>query len=55
MVSIPSLWLPILLSSILVFFASWLIHMLLPHHRTDYGKVPSEDQVQDEAGAAEHR
>ena len=50
MVSIPSLWLPILLSSILVFFASWLLHMLLPYHRTDYGKVPSEDQVQDALG-----
>ncbi len=47
MVSIPSLWLPILVSSILVFFASWLIHMLLPYHRSDFGKVPSEDEVQD--------
>ena len=47
MVSIPSLWLPILLSSVIVFFASWLIHMLLPYHRSDYGKVPSEDEVQD--------
>jgi len=47
MVSIPSLWLPILLSSILVFFASWLIHMLLPYHHTDFGKVPSEAEVQD--------
>jgi hypothetical protein len=47
MVSIPSLWLPILLSSVLVFFASWLIHMLLPYHRTDFAKVPSEDEVQD--------
>jgi len=47
MVSIPSLWLPILLSSVVVFFASWLIHMLLPYHRTDFARVPSEDEVQD--------
>jgi hypothetical protein len=47
MVSIPSLWLPILLSSILVFFASWLLHMLLPHHRKDFASVPAENEVQD--------
>ena len=47
MTSIPSLWLPILLSSVVVFFASWLIHMLLPYHRTDFARVPSEDDVQD--------
>jgi hypothetical protein len=47
MVSIPSLWLPILLSSVIVFFASWVIHMLLRYHHTDFLKVPSEDEVQD--------
>jgi hypothetical protein len=47
MTSIPSLWLPILLSSVLVFLASWLVHMLLPHHRSDFGRVPAEDEVQD--------
>jgi hypothetical protein len=30
MVSIPSLWLPILLSAVAVFVASSLIHMVLP-------------------------
>ena len=47
MVSIPSLWLPILLSAVLVFFLSWIIHMLLPYHRTDFGKLPSESDVQE--------
>ena len=47
MTSIPSLWLPILLSSVLVFLASWLLHMFLPHHRSDFGRVPAEDEVQD--------
>ena len=45
MVSIPSLWLPILGSAMLVFVASSIIHMLLPYHHHDFGKVPSEDDV----------
>ena len=47
MVSIMSLWLPILLSAVLVFAVSSLIHMLLKYHNTDFGKVPNEDQVMD--------
>ena len=47
MVSITSLWLPILLSAIVVFILSWLMHMLLPHHRSDFSKVPGEDGVQE--------
>jgi len=47
MVSLAALWLPILLAAILVFLASSLIHMVLPYHRTDYGKVASEDTVMD--------
>ena len=47
MVSIPSLWLPILISSVIVFFTSWLLHMLLPYHRSDYQKVPDENAAQD--------
>ncbi len=45
MVSLTSLWLPILLSAVFVFIVSSIIHMLLPFHRKDFGKVPSEDQV----------
>ncbi|GMR24312.1 MAG: hypothetical protein BMS9Abin37_2840 [Acidobacteriota bacterium] len=47
MVSIPSLWLPILVSAILVFVTSSIIHMFLPYHRSDFAKVPSEDDVMD--------
>ena len=47
MVSLMSLWLPILLSAVLVFVVSSLIHMLLKYHNTDFGKVPNEDQVMD--------
>ena len=45
MVPLSSLWLPILLCAIAVFLLSFLIHMVLPFHRKDYGKVPAEDDV----------
>ncbi len=47
MTSLSALWLPILLSSVIVFVASSIIHMLLPWHRSDYPKVPNEDKVRD--------
>jgi hypothetical protein len=45
MVPVVSLAIPILLSAVFVFIASSLIHMVLPIHRSDYGKVPDEDNV----------
>lgn len=50
MVDILSLWLPILLSAVGVFIVSSLIHMVLPYHRSDFKKVPSEDQVMEALG-----
>ena len=47
MVGVLALWLPILVAAVLVFVASSIIHMFLPYHRTDYGKVPDEDAVMD--------
>lgn len=47
MVPIPSLWLPIVLSAVFVFFASWAVHMLLPWHKGDYRKLSAEDDVAD--------
>lgn len=47
MVSLTDLWLPILISAVLVFFASFLIHMVIGYHAADYGRVPSEDAVMD--------
>ena len=47
MVSIFSLWLPILLSAVAVFVASSLIHMVLRYHSRDYKRLPSEDDVMD--------
>jgi len=34
-----------LLSAIIVFVASSILHMVLTYHRSDYGRVPAEDQV----------
>jgi len=45
MVSLGSLWLPVLLSAILVFIASAIIHMVLKYHNTDYTRLPNEDAV----------
>jgi hypothetical protein len=45
MVSIPSLWLPILLSAVFVFVASSLIHMVLGYHKNDVRKLPNEEAV----------
>jgi hypothetical protein len=45
MVSLANLWLPILLSALIVFLASSIIHMLLPYHRSDYKKLPDEDNI----------
>ena len=42
MVSLASLWLPILLSAVLVFVASTLIHMVLKYHAADYRALPNE-------------
>jgi hypothetical protein len=47
MTGLDSLWLPILLSSVIVFVVSSVIHMALPWHRSDYPKVPNEDRVMD--------
>lgn len=42
MTSLALLWLPILLSAVLVFVASSVIHMALPIHKGDYRKLPDE-------------
>jgi hypothetical protein len=47
MTSMTALWLPILLSSILVFVVSSIIHMASPWHKTDYPKLANEEQVMD--------
>ena len=43
MVSIAALWLPILLSAVVVFAASSVMHMFLPYHWNDLRAVPRQD------------
>ncbi len=47
MVSIASLWLPILLAAVLVFVGSSIIHMFLKYHQSDYQKLADEDAIMD--------
>ncbi len=46
MVTLTSLWLPILLSAVAVFVASSIIHMVLKYHAGDFKKAPNEDGIQ---------
>lgn len=45
MVPLTSLLVPILLSAVIVFVLSSIIHMVLTYHRNDFAKVPAEDEV----------
>lgn len=47
MTPLASLWLPILLSAVIVFVVSSIIHMALPWHKGDYPKYADEDRVLD--------
>ena len=47
MISLYALWLPILLSAVIVFVASSIIHMATPWHKNDCLQVPNEDKVMD--------
>jgi hypothetical protein len=47
MTGLSALWLPILLSAVIVFVVSSVIHMASPWHKSDYPKMPNEDQVMD--------
>jgi hypothetical protein len=47
MTELTVLWLPILLSAVIVFVVSSIIHMLSPWHKSDYPQAPNEDQLRD--------
>src|SRR5688500_10892986 len=46
MVPLTSLLIPIVLSAVIVFIASSIIHMVLGYHRNDYRGVSQEEAVQ---------
>lgn len=45
MVSLTALWLPIVLSAVVVFIASSVIHMALKYHNSEYRQLPDEASV----------
>jgi hypothetical protein len=45
MVSLLTLWLPILLAAVLVFVVSSIIHTVLGYHWNDFVQVPKQDDV----------
>jgi hypothetical protein len=47
MVSAASLWAPILVSAVLVFAISSLVHMVLGYHASDFGKLARQSDVLD--------
>lgn len=46
MVPVTSLLIPILVSAVLVFVVSSIIHMVLGYHRSDFRPLPKEEEVQ---------
>ena len=40
-------WQAVLLASVLVFFASAIVWMVMPWHKSDFSKVPDEDAARD--------
>ncbi|MGV8039423.1 MAG: hypothetical protein AB2L07_04885 [Thermoanaerobaculaceae bacterium] len=50
MTPLTSLWLPLLLSSVIVFVVSSLIHMATPWHKGEYPRLPKEDAFRDAVG-----
>jgi hypothetical protein len=46
-IPITSLWLPILVAAVLVFFGSFVMNAVLTFHRNDFRAAPDEDRVMD--------
>ena len=42
MVLLTALWLPVLLSAIIVFIANSITHTMLPYQRGDYQRFPDD-------------
>ncbi|MDE2795494.1 MAG: hypothetical protein OXL34_11800 [Gemmatimonadota bacterium] len=47
MVPLTALWLPILLSAIVVFAVSAMVWMVMPHHKNDFARSDDEDALMD--------
>jgi hypothetical protein len=47
-----SLWIPVIVSAVVVFMGSSILHMALKYHRADYKGLPNEDAVRETLGKA---
>ncbi|MBK8794386.1 MAG: hypothetical protein IPN59_15020 [Holophaga sp.] len=47
MIPLLHLWLPILVSAVLVFVASSVVHMVFKWHNSDYRQLPNEEAVRE--------
>ena len=47
MIELSALWLPILLTAVVVFFISFVMWMVSPHHNSDWGPLSDEDRLMD--------
>jgi hypothetical protein len=45
MVFLAALWLPIVLSAVIVFVASSILHMVFKYHQSDCYQIPNEEQA----------
>jgi hypothetical protein len=45
MVPLTALWLPIVLSAVIVFIASSIMHAVLTYHQSDCKQIPEEDEI----------
>jgi len=45
MIPLTAMLLPIVISAVLVFLASAVLHMVLPIHRKDYKQLPDEEKI----------
>ena len=51
MVTMTSLWLAILLSALIVWIASAIVWMVLPHHKKDFRELPDEEATRSALGS----
>jgi len=45
-----SLWIPVVVSAVVVFAGSSILHMVLKYHRADYKSLPGEEAVRESLG-----
>lgn len=50
-----SLWLPVVVSAVAVWFVSAILHMVLKYHKADYKQLPDEEAIANAIGKASPR